>query len=335
MKLPRMAYETGAVADFYEESLGALGALCSRTWYDRIEVVAEGRAAKLWTDDDALHSAELQFVPVDATGVRNADREIFPGCPLTFRLAEALRPAPLALERVVLAADNGPARPPDSAVAEKLWRNQFPDTTRWRSTTPFVPDFHFSLIALARCDIQAIDQQWTLCRLAIALPDGRLDDGLAREIGFARVDPQPNALVNWPTPDPIAWAGILRRALKQELEEELAGIRTRQENRLGRELVRVDAYFDRYAKELAARTRSSESAQQKNADRLAAAKAEHARHRADQVARHEILVYPHLDTLLLVAEPAWRATLQVDRVHRPTTTLTAGFVPRSRRWETE
>lgn len=41
-------------------------------------------------------------------------------------------------------------------------------------------------------------------------------------------------------------------------------------------------------------------------DRLAVAKAEHARHRADQVARHEIAIVPYVDGLLLVAEPAWR-----------------------------
>lgn len=334
MKLARMPYEPGAVLDFYEETLTALGALCSRTWHDRIEVVAEGRAATLWNADGALHSVELQFAAADAGGARDAAREVFPGCPLTFRLAEALRPAPLALERVALAADGPAARAPDPAVAEKLWRNQFPDTVRWRQTAPFTADHHFSLVALARCEIQAIDQQWTLHRVALALPQGRLDEGLAREIGFARVDPEPAAAVAWPAPEPAAWSTLLGRAIGQELTDDLAGIRARQENRLHRELERVDGYFERYERELAERASRSGSAKLKIADRLAAAKAEHARHRADQVARHEMAVIPHLDALLLVAEPAWRAALQVDRAHQSSAAVTARFVPRARRWET-
>lgn len=47
MKLPRLPYETGAVLDFYEDGLTALGALCARPWHDRLDVVAEGRAATL------------------------------------------------------------------------------------------------------------------------------------------------------------------------------------------------------------------------------------------------------------------------------------------------
>jgi hypothetical protein len=335
MKLTRMPYETGGVVDFYEEGLTALGALCSRTWHDRLEVVAEGGAAKLWNEDGALHSVELQFAAADASGVREAAREIFPGCPLTFRLAEALRPTPLALERVVLAADGGAAaRPPDPAVAEKLWRNQFSDTTRWRPTTPFTADFHFSLVALARCEIQAIDQHWTLHRMALALPDGRIDDSLAREIGFARADSSPRAAIAWPQPDPGAWKALLSRGFEQELANDLDNIRARQENRLRRELQRVDAYFGDYERELAERANRSGSAKMKTADRLAAAKAEHERHRADQVARHEITVIPHLDSLLIVAESAWRVTLQVDRAHQPTASVVARFVPRARFWET-
>ena len=53
--------------------------------------------------------------------------------------------------------------------------------------------------------------------------------------------------------------------------------------------------------------------------------------RADQLARHEIRVQPHVDALLLVAEKAWRARLQVQRAHQAEI-LDALFVPRSRRW---
>mgnify|MGYP006153115521 CR=1 FL=1 len=75
MKLPRLPYETGAVLDFYEDGLTALGALCARPWHDRLDVVAEGRAATLWNSAGALHAAELQVTAPDAAGMRDAARE--------------------------------------------------------------------------------------------------------------------------------------------------------------------------------------------------------------------------------------------------------------------
>ena len=334
MKIERMPYEPGSVVDFYEEGLTALGALCARTWHDRLEVVAEGVTARLWNSDGALHSVELQFAPAAGSGARDAAREVFPGCPLTFKLAEALRPLPLSLERAVLTAAEPAARAPDPAVTEKLWRHQFPDTMRWRQTAPFKADFHFSLVALVRCEIQAIDQQWSLHRVALSLPEGAIDDGLAREIGFARLDGSGRGPEAWPTPESAAWSDLLRSAMVLEAAGELAGVRARQENRLRRELERVDDYFENYERELSERAQRSGGAKVKLTDRLAAAKAEHARHRADQVARHEIAIVPHIDAVMLVAEPAWRAALQVDRSHQPSATVTARFVPRARRWET-
>jgi hypothetical protein len=111
-------------------------------------------------------------------------------------------------------------------------------------------------------------------------------------------------------------------------------VRARQENSLRRELERIDDYFENYEQELTARAKrsSNENTRTKTADRLAAAKAEHGRRRADQLARHEIHVHPHVDALLLVAEKAWRAQLQVEQAHQPQT-MDALFVPRSRRWE--
>lgn len=328
MKLPRQPYETGPVLDFYEAGLTALGAVCERPWHDRLEILAEGRAATLWNPAGALHSAELLFTAPDATGPRDAAHEVFPGCPLTFRLAETLRPGTLPLERLALTGDLHP-RPPEVAVAEKLWRAQYPDTKRWQLTAPFVADFHYSLVVLARCEIQAIDQHWALRRLAVSLPDGQLDEHLARALSFSGVSSGPNPNLNWPKPDPASWSALLQRALTQDLAEEIAGIRRRQEQHLRRELDRIDVYFENYAAELTARARRGDPA--KAADRLAATKAEHARHRADQVARHEIAVQPHLDALLLVAEPAWRAKLQVDRAHQALA-ISARYVPRSRHW---
>ena len=333
MRIDRVSYEPGAALDFHEEGLTALGALCERTWHDRLEFVAEGRAARLWNDDGGLRSGELHFVASDASGAREAAKEIFPGCPFTFRLAEALRPSPLPLDRLVLAGEPH-APPPNAVVAEKLWRGQFPDTGRWRLASVFQAGWHFSLVALVRCEIQAIDQHWSLRRLAVSLPDGELDERLAQEISFARADATPTGEIAWPKTDPAGWSQLIARGLETDLEADLRGIRQRQENSLRRELDRIDNFFENYAKELAARgaRQTPENAKLKSADRLAAAKAEHLRRRSDQLHRHEIRVIPHCDGLLCVAEPAWRAHLEFERAHLRH--LAEGvLVTRARRWE--
>ena len=331
MKLERLPYDPAALVNFYEEGFASLGALSERTWHDRLEIVAQGEPAKFWNPEGTLHEVELVFAPADAASARDAAREVFPGCPLTFHLAEALRPAPLPLERVVLGSE-APARPPDAAVAEKLWRAQFEEPMRWRLATPFKAAFHFSLVALVRCEIQAIDQHWSLRRLAVALPEGEPDESLAHSLGLVQPEASPQD-VPWPRPEPARWMTFLRGALEMDLVDDLAAIRARQENYLRRELDRIDEYFQNYEGELSARAArsTSQNTKLKTADRLAAAKAEHARRRADQVARHEIRVQPHIDALLLTAEPAWGATIQVDAA-RQTQTLEARFVPRARRW---
>jgi hypothetical protein len=335
MKLKRATHDAGALLEFYEQGLSALGALCERTWHDRLEVVAEGRAATLWNPQGTLHEVELHFTPSDTTSARDAAREVFPGCPLTFQLAEALRPAPLALERFVLDT-GGVSRPPDAPVVEKLWRSQFADTWRWALAAPLKADFHFSLIAVARCEIQAMDQHWSLHRLAMSLPGGESDEALARDIGFHQETDGSTAEIIWPALNPARWRELLQLALENEVAGEVAQVRARQENSLRRDLERIDDYFENYERELIARVkrRSKENSKTKTADRLAAAKAEHERRRADQLARHEIRVHFHVDALLLVAEIAWRARLQVEQA-RQAQTIDALFVPRSRRWVLE
>jgi hypothetical protein len=337
MKLERARYDPGELLEFYEHGLTALGALCERTWHDRLAVVAEGHAAEVLAGghSNALHEVELHFAPGDAIAARDAAREVFPGCPLTFQLAETLCRSPLPLERFVM-AETVPPPPPAVGVAEKLWRTQFSDTTHWQLIAPFTSHLHFGLMAFARCEIQAIDQHWSLHRVAISLPNGELDDNLAQDLGFHQTSAETIGEIAWPTPDPAQWSMLLKRALEQELTGDLARVRARQENSLRREWERLDDYFENYERELMARSRrsSSESAKLKVADRLAAANAEHARRRADQLARHEIRVKPHVDGLLLVAENVWRATLRVEHSHRPQT-LNAVFLPRSRRWVIE
>jgi len=331
MKIERLTYSPGAVADFYEEALGSLGALCERTWHDRLEVVAERDSARLWNETGAVHEVELWFPPPEDTRPREAAKEVFPGCPLTFRLAEALRPSPLALDRVVLAGESD-ARAPAADVAEKLWRTQFPETNRWQLVSPFTAAHHFSLLALVRCEIQAIDQHWSLRRIAVSLADGAPDDALARAVGLAQVNTQTPDDVVWPAPAAARWREWLQAALQEDLTNDLAAIHTRQEHYLRRELDRVDDYFEHYEQELAARAaRGRENTKVKTEGRLAAAKAEHARRRADQVARHEIRVPVHTEAMLLIAEPAWRATLAVEMAHQPRS-CSPLFVPRARRW---
>lgn len=331
MKIERLTHSPGAAADFYDDALTSLGALCERTWHDRLEVVAEGTSGRLWNADGALHEVELWFPPPENTAPREAASEIFPGCPLTFRLAESLRPAPLALDRVGLSAEAG-TRPPGTDVAEKLWRAQFPETNRWQLASPFVAEHHFSLLALLRCEIQAIDQHWSLRRVAVSLPDGAPDDSLAQAFDFVPVAAGGNEMI-WPTPDPSRWREFLRQALASDLTDDLATIRNRQAQHLARELGRVDDYFEHYEQELAARSvrTGSEVTRVKTAERLAAARAEHARRRADQLARHEIRAQAHLEGLVLVAESAWRAELKVEVAHRPRT-VSAQYVPRRRCW---
>ncbi|EEF57245.1 hypothetical protein [Pedosphaera parvula] len=332
MKLNRLKHDPTELLEFYEQGLSSIGALCERTWHDRLEVIADGRAANLWNPKGTLHQVELHFTAPNAVEARDATREVFPGCPLTFQLAEALRPALLPLERFVL-ADQTAARPPDAAVAGKIWYAQFADTSRWQLTASFKPDFHFSFIGVVRCEIQAMDQHWSLHRVAISLPGGESDEGLARDLSFQQAAPAPAVEIAWPTPDPARWRELLALRLENEVAEELVRVRIRQENSLRRELERIDDYFENYQRELTARAGRSanENSKVKTADRLAAAKAEHARRRADQLARHEIRIQPHLDALLLVAEKAWRTRLQFDRAHR-SQAIDALFVSRSRRW---
>ena len=190
-------------------------------------------------------------------------------------------------------------------------------------------------MALARCEIQAIDQHWSLHRLALSLSDGWPDHGLAVALDFAPVVSGVHDIV-WPAPDPGRWHELLSAALLQELTDDLGPIRLRQENYLRRELDRIENYFDEYERELAARaTRTAnESLRMKSTSRLEAAQAERARRRADQVDRHQIHVRPSLDALLLVAEPAWEGKVSFVSGH-DNRTRAARFIPRARRWAIE
>ncbi len=334
MKLERLKPEPFALLDFYESGLSALGAACARSWHDRLQVLAEGRAATLWEPDGRMVETELHFLEPDASGDRDAEREVFPGCPLTFRLVELLRPADLPLERVALRRmDSG--KEPVPEVALRLWESQMEGVTRSGLEGEFKPAWHFSLVVLARCELQAIDQHWSLHRLVRAFPKGEADETLARQLGTAQVDAESALEVPWPAMDPSVWGERISVALAEELALEREAVRARQENYLRRELDRVDDFFEGYERELTQRqSRSrSEAIRAKLSERLAAARVEHERRRRDQVQRHEIRLVPHVDALLLTAEPAWEASLSYLQNHEAQSAR-AHFVPRARRWFT-
>src|SRR6266704_1731365 len=156
MKFPRLSHDPGMLIEFFEEGLTTLGAVCERSWHDRLELMAEGRAASLWNAAGDFVEKQLCFVPLDAAGGRDVETEVFPGCPLTFRLAETLRGETLPVERVALQPFEH-ARPPVCDAVERLWHAQVPACPRGRVEGPFQVAWHFSVLLQARCEIQAID----------------------------------------------------------------------------------------------------------------------------------------------------------------------------------
>jgi hypothetical protein len=307
--------------EFAAEGLQRLGALCERTWHNRLQVVADGLAAAVLGRPGELVETELRFPEETAL---DPVRDVFPGCPLVFRMAEELWKQMPRVFRAVLPGFSG--KPPTEDVLLRAWGR---NTSAYHPSLPkpVKPAWHFSIVALARCEIQAIDQHWSLHQLAFAWPGGESDDGLAHEIAFLGDEPLPQGL-SWPTPEPAVVSALIERNLRQQID--LEPIRKRQERYLGRELARVDAYFLQYRRELQARG-IRVGKQARFAERLAAAEEEHQRRRSDQIHRHEISVTPYLDALLWVAERAWRTHVRWTE-GRKTREALWSYVPRLRRW---
>ena len=81
------------------------------------------------------------------------------------------------------------------------------------------------------------------------------------------------------------------------------------------------------------RTRS-DTGRSKLQERLEAARQEHQIRRIDQIKRHEIGVYAHVDALLVVAEPAYRTRVRyVNERHEQQ--RNALWIPRRRSWTVE
>lgn len=115
---------------------------------------------------------------------------------------------------------------------------------------------------------------------------------------------------------------------------ELADVRVRQENRLRRELERVDDYFENYERELAERAgRGGGSAKIKLAGPTRGGEG-----RACAASRRSGGAPRDRDRAVCGWASAGRGAgvahgVQVDRAHQPKESLTARFVPRARRWE--
>ena len=326
MNLQKIPPRPDNLIEFFEEGITTVGGLCERPWHDRLEVIAEGDAARLWQPDGSLFAGEILF-PEEA-GPRDARRDVFGGCPLTFALVEALWARTGRWHRFAAAAD---AKPPSMETAQRLWIAEFGTAPQWRAT-PFVSAEHFSVVVTVRCEVQAIDQAWSCHRLAFSLPKGTRDpalEGSLDHLTAASHGPAPE----WPELDSATLGQWVANSLGADMAQELGAIKARQQRYLHRELVRIETYFTQYEAELTERLGRQRKAESKlrYEQRLQAAKADHQRKCAEQIARHAIRIVPHLDGCLLLAEPAFRTRvhwLAGGAVHE----IPAVFVPRIRRW---
>ena len=160
--------------EFATEGLQRLGALWERTWHDRLQVVADGPAAATLGRPGELVETELCFP--EGTDL-DPVRDVFPGCPLAFRMAEELWKQMPRVFRAALPVI--PGNPPED-VLYRGWARNSAAGHHPALAQPVKPAWHFTIVALLRCEIQAIDQHWSLHQLALAWPGGESDDGLAR-----------------------------------------------------------------------------------------------------------------------------------------------------------
>lgn len=330
MNHKRLPPDAQLLRDFYESALVRLGAVAERPWHDRLSVLAEGCAARVWSEEKDFLEAEILFPPPESTAQRDAAREVFPGCPLTFQLVEAvLREVPARFRQVIGDPD---ARVPGRPVVEKLLRQQLGLGPLTRvSIGEFRPVWHFSIVAGMRAEVVAIDQTWHAVRLAFSLESGEPDPHLEKELEFLP-RPQTAALggsPEWPEIDETRLRDRVRANLLHDLTAPLEAIRKRQEQHLQRELIRIADYFAGYRAELGTRLKRqrTDESRQRYQDRIDASDTEEKRRRDDQVQRHEIRLIPHVDALLLTGERAWRA-----KVTLPDREAQATYLTRARQW---
>mgnify|MGYP000381771108 CR=1 FL=1 len=331
MILPRFDFDPGPLRELHQQALTALGADCDTPWHDRLDVLAEGAAAKIWDPSGGLVVRSMRFPPPAAPGLRNPDEEVFPGCPVSFHLAEAVWAGLSACGRAVVLPDLGGSKPPDLAVLSRLWDRQHAAAAGARLGS-VRPAWHFTGVFGLRLELQAISQHWSAARVALSWPGGEQDAETERELFLLPIEPSPPA-VDWPVDGAGVLGPALLRAVESDHAAEIAALRQRQQRSLERELRRVNDYFSGYIRELEERAsrKRTESTRADYAARVAAARAEHERRIADQVGRHGIRVVPAIDSVLWLAERAWEVEVTV-RERRETRSGAHRYVPRLRRW---
>jgi hypothetical protein len=332
MKLDKIQPQPQTLLEFFEEGLPALGAVTERSWHDRLETVAEGPAAQLWNPQGELVSTELEFPNAASLRDVDASRQVFPGCPLTFHLAEILR-AQRPSEFRVISSEGLSSKPLTSEVLNNTWSQQM-RAAGHVTFGPLLAEWHFTFVLLVRCEIQSTGQHWSLHRVAVSWPGGERDPLMERDFGLLIPAAAPAESVPWPHWNAEVLEALTRAAMEEEIQTEIAPIRERQQQYLQRELARIDTYFASYEAELkqrASRRSASADAHTRHEDRLRAAQEEHQRRREDQIHRHEISVIPTVDLCVCVAERAWatRVTVRHGRESQEHPYL---YVPRLRRW---
>ena len=336
MNRSKLKSDPALLIDFFEDSLNRLGAVTERSWHDQLYLLADGPAARIWTDEGNIHETAIRFPHPDSEGEREAKTEVCPGCPLIFKLVEVFRRECSSHLRLILGDPENEA-PPTGEVGKKLWLRQFKDETHGPSLRigPFRPAWHFSLVICARTEISAIDQNWRLNRLAFALSNGVQDKHLEENLAFLPTLSASGLAESpsWPSINPNSCQEWMRPAILRELNAPLAKIKTRQEGYLERETKRIRTYFRNYRSELKTRLRRQRKAEsiKRFEDRIDAARAEEERRCQDQLQRYEIRLITHLDALLITAERAWRSDLSW-RDGRRTHQESATFLARARRW---
>ena len=48
MKLSKLSHDPAALLDFFEEGFETLGAVCQRSWHDRLEIIAIFHGRQKW-----------------------------------------------------------------------------------------------------------------------------------------------------------------------------------------------------------------------------------------------------------------------------------------------
>jgi hypothetical protein len=146
MKLNRLPHDPSALIDFFQEGLESLGAVCDRSWHDRLQVIAEGPAARPWNTTGEFIDVEIHFRTAGQTSVPDAG-EVFPGCPLTFRLTEQLQSANLTLERPLFGPAAAHAETAETLACPDAWDNSL------ESRIPLSAGLAF-LLTLIRCEVR-------------------------------------------------------------------------------------------------------------------------------------------------------------------------------------